>query len=151
MLQMQFRSMMQGELFRYARRGLSNTLKESSSDEFKQTVLMLKLMETRQKADLKAAENAFSAKADNLLRGSRMGFQALGKRLSVQEDLLRTLLTALDVSHALPPAHAARGADRQGGGQGGGTLPSVPAAAKASSRRHGITSIGGSAGGGNID
>ena len=42
----QFRVMMQNELFRYARRGLSNVLTESRNDEFKQSVLMLKMIET---------------------------------------------------------------------------------------------------------
>jgi len=35
---MQFRGMMRGELLRFARRGLSNVLKESESGEFHQTV-----------------------------------------------------------------------------------------------------------------
>ena len=33
-------------LCRYARRGLANVLKESTNEEFKQTVLMLKMIET---------------------------------------------------------------------------------------------------------
>lgn len=37
---------MHGELSRYARRGLTNVLNESNNDEFKQLVLMLKLIET---------------------------------------------------------------------------------------------------------
>ena len=37
---------MRAELFRYARRGLSNALKESSFKEFEQGVLMLKMIET---------------------------------------------------------------------------------------------------------
>ena len=43
---LQFRDMMRAELFRYARRGLSNALKESSFKEFEQGVLMLKMIET---------------------------------------------------------------------------------------------------------
>jgi len=42
----QFRVMMQNELFRYARRGLGNVLSESQNNEFKQSVLMLKMVET---------------------------------------------------------------------------------------------------------
>ena len=37
---------MQNELFRYARRGLGNALRESNNEEFQQTVLMLKMIES---------------------------------------------------------------------------------------------------------
>ena len=43
---MQFRDMMRSELWRFSRRQLKNVLSESDSDEFKSTVLMLKMIET---------------------------------------------------------------------------------------------------------
>ena len=46
----QFREMMKGELWRFSRRQLKNVLAESTNNEFKSIVLMLKLMEIRQMA-----------------------------------------------------------------------------------------------------
>lgn len=41
------RTCVQGELWRFSRRQLTNMVRESESNEFKSTVLMLKMMETR--------------------------------------------------------------------------------------------------------
>ena len=46
----QFREMMKGELWRFSRRQLKNVLAESTNNEFKSIILMLKLMEIRQMA-----------------------------------------------------------------------------------------------------
>jgi hypothetical protein len=43
----QFRDMMKGELWRYSRRELVNVLAFSDSEEFKSTVVMLKIMDTK--------------------------------------------------------------------------------------------------------
>ena len=43
----QFRLMMQGELWRYSRRELNNVLTSGASDEFRATIMMLKIMENR--------------------------------------------------------------------------------------------------------
>jgi len=45
--QMQFRDMMRGELLRFSGRELVNVLAFSESDEFKSTVVMLKIMDTK--------------------------------------------------------------------------------------------------------
>ena len=43
----QFQGMMRGELWRFSRRQLSNVLKLNNDDQFKSTILMLKLMEAQ--------------------------------------------------------------------------------------------------------
>lgn len=62
----QFAAMMQGELFRYARRGLTNTLKESSNDEFKQMALMLKLVELKLLSKIDLLSGGVHQKLDTL-------------------------------------------------------------------------------------
>ena len=44
---LKFRDMMKDEFWRYSQRQLANNLNESTSKEFKSTVLMLKMLETR--------------------------------------------------------------------------------------------------------
>jgi len=55
---LQFREMMRGELFRYAKRHLANVLKENEKDQkFHQTILMLKMIETNISTQIKDLKN----------------------------------------------------------------------------------------------
>jgi len=70
---MQFRDMMRNELFRFARRNLANALQESEGEEFRQLVLMLKLMETNLTSKLdKTATCSCKAAPEGDLRTMQM-------------------------------------------------------------------------------
>ena len=86
--------MMQGELFRYARRGLTNALNESSNNEFKQLVLMIKMTEAGliSKLESKANEGTVRKEVDRQTEAleARMTqrFDQVDRKL---EELLVTL------------------------------------------------------------
>jgi hypothetical protein len=86
---MQFRSMMQNELFRFARRNLTNALQESEGEEFRQLVLMLKLMETNLTSKLdKTATCSCKAAPEGDLRTMQM----LESVVKGQRDLQKQFL-----------------------------------------------------------
>ena len=53
---MQFREMMRGELWRYSRRELVNVLAFSDSEDFKSTVMMLKIMDIKLTTEIMQSE-----------------------------------------------------------------------------------------------
>jgi len=86
---MQFRDMMRNELFRFARRNLANALQESEGEEFRQLVLMLKLMETNLSSKI-AMTATCSCKA--VPEGDLRTMQMLESVVKGQEDLQKQFL-----------------------------------------------------------
>ena len=71
----QFQDMMKGELWRYSRRELANVLEVSGDEQFRSTILMLKLFETSTRAQLREMALMMHARPHHLppLRHSQGG------------------------------------------------------------------------------
>jgi type II secretory pathway component PulJ len=105
---MQFRDMMQNELFRFARRNLANALRESEGEEFRQLVLMLKLMETNLASKLeKTATCSCKAAPEGDLRTMRLLESVVQGQQDLQKQFLE-LASRLNNSQSVGTNHQAQ-------------------------------------------
>lgn len=95
----QFRLMMQGELWRYSRRELNNVLTAGASDEFRATIMMLKIMENRIIASQQQQQKMLMFKDADEDHSGTLDFEEftrLPSNLGICEEELRNTFDALD-------------------------------------------------------
>ena len=86
---------------RYARRGLTNVLNESTNEEFKQTVLMLKMMETNLIEEIRQAANIYSIGGETAHNGQSRNDDSGKCRSSTEKQLQKMCETLAEVAEKL--------------------------------------------------
>eukprot|EP00277_Geminigera_cryophila_P032729 CAMPEP_0173126910 /NCGR_PEP_ID=MMETSP1102-20130122/57457_1 /TAXON_ID=49646 /ORGANISM="Geminigera sp., Strain Caron Lab Isolate" /LENGTH=740 /DNA_ID=CAMNT_0014036387 /DNA_START=163 /DNA_END=2382 /DNA_ORIENTATION=+ len=89
---MQFRSMMRGELLRYSRRQMANSITLSDSEEFRSTVMLIKLMELSHRESFKQIDAKLAEHSNTL----KQHLEKSDERWSTMVTMLRPLVHFVD-------------------------------------------------------